>query len=157
MVVHSSCFPFLRGAYLEGWAALSAVLYETLVDEYDLDIFVENSQDVDPIPLMTLMEIVKSDRIKVCLDIGHANYSNTSLAKWFDDLGDNIRYIHLSDNYGISDDHLTLGKGNVDWGEADRLYRSLGRKIPLTLEVGNLESVKKSIEYLRQNGYFGIE
>ena len=156
IIFHSSCFPFLRGPYLEGWAALSAVFYETISEEYDLDLFIENSQDVDTIPLMTLMETVKSDRIKVCLDIGHANYSGTPLAKWFEDLGDHIGYLHLSDNNGISDDHFTLGKGTVDWAEADRLFSALGRQVPVTLEVGNLESVKTSIDFLKENGYFGV-
>lgn len=157
IVFHSSCFPFLRGPFLEGWAAFSAVLYENLVNEYDLNIFIENSMDIDTAPLVTLMEITKNDRIRVCLDLGHANYSHTPLEKWFDDLGDNISYLHLSDNKGEFDDHMTLGTGTIDWDKADALYRSLGKEVPMTLEVGSIDSVRKSIGFLRQNGYFGIK
>lgn len=156
VVFHSSCFPFLRGGYMEGWAALSAELYEQLAEEFDLNIFVENSPDIDPEPLVNLMEIVKDKRIGVCLDIGHANYSGTPISVWFDALKDRIGYLHLSDNNGRYDDHLALGDGTVDWAETDRLWRGLNRSTPMTLEVGNIDNVQRSIEYLRKNGYFDI-
>lgn len=156
VVFHSSCFPFLRGGYMEGWAALSAELYEELANEYDLNIFVENSPDIDPGPLVNLMEIVRDKRIGVCLDIGHANYSGTPVREWFAALKDHIGYLHLSDNNGRYDDHLALSDGTVDWEETDRLWRSLNRNTPMTLEVGNIDNVRRSIAFLRQNRYFGI-
>lgn len=156
VVFHSSCFPFLRGPYLEGWAALSAEFYEELARDYDLLIYIENSSDIDPDPILSLMEIIRDDRIGVCLDIGHVNYSKASLTKWFDALGDRIGYLHLSDNKGVYDDHLALGDGTVDWFEADRLYRSLSREMPMTLEVGHLDNVRRSIEFLKDNRLFGM-
>lgn len=156
VVFHCSCFPFLRGGYLEWWAALCAEFYEELVEQYDLNIFIENSPDIDPGPIKALMEVISNKRIGVCLDLGHVNYSHTPLAGWFDKLGDRIGYIHLSDNMGTYDDHMTLGTGTVDWAEADRLWRSLGKRTPFTLEVGNLESVKTSVDFLRSGGYFGF-
>ena len=156
VVFHSSCFPFLRGPYLEGWAALSAEFYEELAREFDLKIYIENSPDIDPVPLKALMEIIRDSRIGVCLDLGHANYSHTELSGWFDALGDHIGYLHLSDNNGEYDDHLALGDGCVDWAEADRLWRSLGKATPMTLEVGGLDNVLRSLSFLRANGLFGL-
>ncbi len=156
VVFHSSCFTFLRGAYLEGWAALCADFYEELADRYDLNIYIENSPDIDPEPIRTLMEIIHDERIGVCLDLGHAHYSQTKIAGWFDALGEHIGYLHLSDNNGIYDDHLPLGEGTIDWQEADRLYRSLNKNIPMTLEVGGPEGLVRSVSFLKSNGYFGI-
>lgn len=156
VVFHSSCFPFLRGGYLEGWAALCADFYDEIANAFELNIFIENSPDIDPGPLKVLMETVRNPRIGVCLDIGHANYSGTPVREWFDRLGDHIGYLHLSDNNGTFDDHLTLGEGTVDWEEVDRLWQGLNRTTPLTLEVGNIDSVRRSIGFLRENGYFGI-
>ena len=69
-------------------------------------------------------------------------------------MGEYIEYLHLSDNKGEFDDHLPLGEGVVDWKLADALYRKLGRNLPMTLEVGGIEGVKKSLRYMENNGLF---
>lgn len=157
VVLHSSCFPFLRGAYLEHWATVSAEFYTQLAAQYDLMVCVENSQDVDTTPLCALMKRITDKRVRVCLDIGHANYSQVPIEEWFDRLGDKIAYLHLSDNMGKFDDHLPLGEGRIDWKLADSFWRQLNREIPITLEVGGIKGVEKSIAYLKQNGLFGME
>lgn len=157
VVFHSSAFPFLRGAYLENWADSCASFYEELVDRYPVRIYIENAQDLDPTPLRNLMERIRSHRIGVCLDIGHANYSHTPVAEWFRQLGQWVGYLHLSDNLGEFDDHLPLGQGGIDWNETNQLWQSLGRDIPITLETGTLESTKDSIAFLHRHHYFGLE
>ena len=157
VVLHSSCFPFLRGAYLEHWAAVCAEFYTELAAKYELIICVENSQDVDTTPLCALIRRITDKRVRVCLDIGHANYSQSPIEEWFDRLGEQIAYLHLSDNMGKFDDHLPLGEGAIDWKLADRLWCQLGCETPITLEVGGIKGVEKSLAYLKQNGLFGME
>lgn len=157
VVFHSSAFPFLRGSYLENWAERCASIYEELVARYPVRIYIENAQDLDPTPLRCLMEQIHLDRIGVCLDIGHINYSRTPVRQWFEQLGQWIQYLHLSDNMGGFDDHLPLGKGNIDWGQVNQLWEALGKDIPVTLETGNLESTQESIYFLRKHHYFGLE
>ncbi|MBQ8507150.1 MAG: sugar phosphate isomerase/epimerase [Clostridia bacterium] len=157
VVFHSSCFPFLRGAYLESWADRCADFYMELARQYGLAIRVENSQDVDPAPLERLMRSVQGADVSVCLDIGHAAYSRAPVREWFDRLGDHISYLHLSDNMGLFDDHLPIGEGGIDWAEADGLWRQLKRPAPVTLEVGSIRNVEKSLSYLRDHGLFGLE
>lgn len=157
VVFHSSAFPFLRGAYLEYWAESCASFYEALVEQYPVSIYIENAQDLDPTPLKSLMERICSDRIGVCLDIGHIHYSRSPVTQWFDQLGPWIRYLHLSDNMGQFDDHLPLGKGTICWEQVNNLWLCLGRDIPITLETGNTESTRESIGFLRKHHYFGLE
>lgn len=157
VVFHSSAFPFLRGAYLENWADSCASFYEELADRYPVRIYIENAQDLDPTPLRTLMERIRSHRIGVCLDIGHIHYSRAPVSQWFAQLGEWIQYLHLSDNMGQFDDHVPLGKGSVDWAQVNQLWESLGRDIPITLETGNLSSTKETICFLRKHHYFGLE
>lgn len=157
VVFHSSAFPFLRGAYLENWAKGCAAFYEDLVKAYPVRVYIENAQDLDPTPLRCLMERIRSDRIGVCLDIGHIHYSREPVDLWFDQLGQWVQYLHLSDNLGEFDEHLPLGKGSVDWAQVNRLWESLGRDIPITLETGDLESTKESIRFLCRHHYFGLE
>ena len=73
-----------------------------------------------------------------------------------DTLGERIGYIHLSDNDGVYDEHLPIGEGTVDWEKADGLWKQLNRKVPLTLEVGGFNGVRKSLAFLKEHGYFGI-
>lgn len=157
VIFHSSAFPFLRGAYLENWADSCASFYDELVSCYPVRLYIENAQDLDPTPLRNLMERVRSDKIGVCLDIGHIHYSRTPVCQWFDQLGEWIQYLHLSDNMGGFDEHLPLGKGSIDWTQVNKLWESLGRDIPITLETGDLESTKETIRFLRKHHYFGLE
>ena len=87
---------------------------------------------------------------------GHAHYSSEPIEKWFDVLGEYIQYIHLSDNMGRFDDHLPIGSGSIDWEKVDGMWRSLGRNMPMTLEVGGIAGVEKSLRFLRKNNCFGM-
>ena len=157
VVFHSSCFPFLRGGYLDSWAGSCAGFYDELADAFPLNIFIENSPDVDPEPLRELMKRVYSRRIGVCLDIGHAGYSRSPLEEWFGELHEWIGYLHLSDNDGRFDDHLPLGQGTVDWELADRLWRELGVPTPMTIETKNVQAAAESVAFLKERRLFGTD
>ena len=58
---------------------------------------------------------------------------------------------------GSFDDHLPLGKGSVDWEQVNKLWESLGRDVPITLETGDLKSTKETMQFLRKHHYFGLE
>ncbi len=160
VVFHSSCFSILRGSYLGAWARQCAEFYNSLVEKYDLNLFIENCQDIDPGPLKSLMEICDNPKIGVCFDTGHANCSSSNFRTWFSELKDYIGYIHLSDNMGHYDDHMSLGTGTINWEVLDTYFRALPKKrrnsICMTLECGNLENVKASIEYLEKNSFMGL-
>ena len=156
VVLHGSAFPFLRGVYLEYWADTCAEFYGELAERHNLTLCIENSLDLNPEPLQALMKRISDKRVRVCLDIGHANYSEAPLEAWFDAIGEYIAYLHLSDNTGHYDDHLPLGKGTVDWAKADSLWRGLRRDTPMTLEVGNMYRIEESLRYLRSNRFFGL-
>lgn len=155
IVFHSSCASFLRGSYLDYWAARCASFYEELFERFGINIWIENSQDVDAVPIRKLMERISVPGIGVCLDLGHVNYSRMPMEGWFESLGEWIGYLHLSDNMGLFDDHLPLGEGTVDWKTADAFWRCAAREMPLTLEVGGTEGVEVSLAYLREHEYFG--
>jgi len=156
VLFHASAFPFLRGNYLSGWADCCAEFYGQLAAEYGLHICVENSQDLDPAPLGELMRRSGRKDVSVCLDIGHVAYSRAPIAQWFDALGDAISYLHLSDNMGLFDDHLSIGAGKIDWFEVDYLSRQLNKAVPVTLEVGGIDGTEASLSYLRRHGLFGM-
>ncbi len=157
VVFHSACAAFLRGGYMQSWADKTAEFLMELASEFDFDFFVENSMDVDPVPIVELMRRIDNPRIGVCLDIGHTEYSRTSMEEWFEMLEGRIGYIHLSDNEGLFDDHLPVGQGCIDWEKADRLYRTLGCNVPITIEANTVKDVEQSLIYLKEHGLFGID
>ena len=114
--------------------------------------------DLDPEPLYRLMKKTSggNEWVCVCLDVGHANSSRAGLSDWFDMLGEYIGHIHLSDNRAYFDDHLPLGDGTVDWPLVQKRWEQLNRRVPITLEVGDRNSVEKSLAFLEKNGYFGL-
>ena len=155
IVQHSSAFPVLRGQYLEHWSEVCAEYYCDLTERYPIRLSIENSADLDPEPIRKIMErAANPQRIGVCLDVGHANFSAAPIERWFDELGEWITELHLSDNMGLFDEHLPLGKGSVDWEKVDGLWRALGRDVLLTLEVGGYDGVETSLAYLKENGLF---
>lgn len=157
VVIHGSCFPFLRGGYISFWAERCSSFFEELASAYpDVTVCIENSMDIDPTPLEMLMERIHAPNVCVCLDIGHARYSGTPIREWFERLGDRIEYLHLSDNLGRFDDHLPIGDGVIDWVEADALCRALDRPLTVTLELDTLDDVRQSIDYMREKGLFGF-
>lgn len=154
VVFHSSCFPNLRGYYLEGWANKCAEFYSELSRSFDINIYIENSFDLDTTPILELMKRTDSSHIGVCLDVGHAVLSRISIEKWFDDLYDRIGYIHLSDNMGEFDDHLPLGTGTVDLKKISKLCESFPQSTPVTIEVSRPSQISQSLEYMKQNELF---
>ncbi len=157
VVFHSSCFPFLRGVYLDVWSKRCADFYQEIASKFDLNIFIENSPDIDPGPIAALMCRIEDKRVGVCLDVGHANYSSAPIRQWFEELGEWIGYLHLSDNNGTYDDHLPLGEGSVNWQETDELWRKLDRDTYITLEINGLVAAGRAVNFLKENGYFGYE
>ena len=157
VVFHSGAFPFLRGDYIAYWSDVCAAYYAELSAATGRRIFIENSMDVDPGPIRLLMDKIRAlgagtDRVAVCLDIGHAHYSRTPLGEWFGALSEDIGYIHLSDNMGLYDDQLVIGAGTVDWEEADRLVGMLPQEPVITLEVGTTEKARESVAFMRSRG-----
>lgn len=153
IVFHSSCYPFLRGTYLDTWVKRSADFYCDLARKYKLNIFIENSFDVDPLPLHRLMRQCEVPYVRACLDFGHVNYSREPIEVWIDSLAEYIGYVHLSDNMGQFDDHLTLGKGITPWDIVDEILPQLGYKINVTLETGDYICTENSVNYLKRNKY----
>lgn len=85
--------------------------------EYGIIFAVENMPNFPPMLGKTaseLHDIIEGTNLGVCFDIGHANttgeiYNMISVFK------DRIANVHVHDNMGDSDTHMTVGDGNVDF------------------------------------------
>lgn len=151
MVIHSCFHPVLHpdDPLYEIWSCTFAELLCQVAERYQLELYVENVMDQNPYILSRIMEAARHPKIKVCLDIGHANLSACSLEEWFLRLHEHLSYMHLSDNGGLYDEHLPVGQGNVDWMNVKKLIHKYNIKADYTIEVTGTSGVLESIEYLR--------
>ena len=87
-----------------------------------------------------LRALVDGTDMNICFDIGHANTTGET-DNMIDILGDRIANIHVHDNMGDRDDHMTIGDGNADITKLKRLSKYKGNHI---IESRSLESAVES-------------
>jgi sugar phosphate isomerase/epimerase len=74
------------------------------------------------------------DSLQFTLDIGHARInSEGGVEEGFRVLGDHIRHIHFSDNFGKEDEHLPIGEGNTDFSSIFHFIKDFPHIV--TLEI----------------------
>ena len=81
------------------------------------------------------------------LDTGHANM-NGQLAGFLTELPDKMVHIHAHDNDGRTDQHLGIGRGNIDWESFAALVKEADFGDVVSVE--SVEHVKESVDKLKQ-------
>jgi sugar phosphate isomerase/epimerase len=117
-----------------------------------VEIAIENT----PEPFPSLMKSVDDfhrfyeeldDDIEMVLDVAHANL-NKQIQDFLRQFSKKIVHMHVSDNNGISDLHLGIGHGNIDWKNVAKMVK--------TADYGNLiviestDHITESIQALRE-------
>jgi sugar phosphate isomerase/epimerase len=93
------------------------------------------------------------DTLQFTLDIGHARINaKGGVEEGFRVLGDNIRHIHFSDNFGKEDEHLPIGEGNTDFSSFFHLIKDFPHIVTLEIVVPGPEPtpILKSLAYFRK-------
>ncbi len=95
----------------------------------------------------SLAGLVDGTDLSICFDIGHANTTG-QIDAMIDLLGDRIRNIHIHDNNGVRDEHLTIGDGNIDFDRVlGRLRAYRGNYI---IESRDFQSAVESDQRLKK-------
>lgn len=152
MVVHTGYVPFL---YFKSWFLERSIEFwkKFMSDKpEDFHIMIENVLDDEPHTLAKLIEGIGDERVRACLDVGHANCStNVALMEWVETLGPLLSHVHLHDNDMTYDMHWSLGKGNIDMNEILEGFK-IYAPINLTYTIENQECIE-SIKWLIENGW----
>lgn len=119
-----------------------------IADEYGVTLAIENMPDMPFFLGRTasqLAEIIDGTDLSVCFDIGHANTMGQidAMIKTF---GDRIANIHIHDNNGKRDEHLTIGDGIIDFEELIPKLSWYGRNY--IIESRSMESALESRDIL---------
>jgi len=90
--------------------------------------------------LKEIRKEVDSAKLKFTLDIGHSRLAE-GVAAALKLLGNDIRHIHFTDNFGKNDDHLVIGRGNFNYKPFRNFVRDF--KYIVTLEVISIGSSRE--------------
>ena len=127
--------------------SLSAI--DRISSEYGVRIAVEN---MPAFPFMLgrtaeeLKELIGSTNLGFCLDIGHANTTD-QIDDLIREFRDRLINVHIHDNHGEHDEHLTLGEGSIDFKKViNDLKGYTGNFI---IESKSFPSAVESQDYLR--------
>lgn len=124
----------------------------------NVEIYFENMLDDSPEYLFQLSESMRDEkRFGVCLDIAHLMVMSRNPELWFQKLAPFIKHFHFNDNNLVYDEHMTMGKGRIDWKHISSLlkqYNLFNENVSKLIEVRGLQSTIESLKYVRENNLF---
>lgn len=117
MIVHTGYVPLL---YFRQWHLEKSLYFwkSFMADKPDdFQICIENVFEEEPTVMRELAESIDDNRIKLCLDVGHANavtLPDCEIFDWIRVMGPHIAHFHLHNNNGHEDLHAPLPEGTMD-------------------------------------------
>ena len=161
MVIHSNYKPGTD--WYDGWINRAKNFLERFLEDKDdsITICIENQFESDSELLLKLIDTVNDNRIKICLDIGHANCnSNIPVEEWIETLKDRIAYYHLHNNHGKQttrgynkdDEHLGINNGTIDIENVLKLAEKYTPNAIWNIESKS-EYLKESVDCLKKLKY----
>ncbi len=151
VVFHTNYNPFLNSAvYIKDWLNKNAEYWDGILNAFpDMNIYLENMFDNTP-KIMTLLAKILSahSNFGICLDYAHASLTKVSGREWMESLGPYTRHMHINDNDFVSDLHLAVGNGLINWNEFYSLYNSYIKDSTILIETSSVENQQRSIERL---------
>lgn len=156
VIFHGNLNPLvLNEYYKKNWLDRNMNFWQQVLDIYKGTVLLENVWEPDPEVYRILLNQVGSPRLKVCFDIGHANvYSRVSFEEWIATLGQDIQYLHLSDNNGEKDEHMEIGAGKINWQKITATLKDAKLAPEVVLENGTIEKTKASLAYMEKHAVY---
>ena len=71
------------------------------------------------------------------------------IEEWVKALSPYVKHIHINDNDLVSDLHLALGEGKIDWKRFKEYYETYFPQASVLVEMKNLADVEKSLKYIQ--------
>ena len=114
VVFHGAYVPQL---YFRQWFQEQSILFwRELVSEIPEGMTVCLENVLEPLPqmLLSIVQAVNNPRIRLCLDVGHANaYSKIPVSEWLEESADFLSHLHIHNNDGSGDSHSPLQEGSI--------------------------------------------
>jgi len=152
MVAHSGYVPHI---YVESWFAKRSALFwrDFLRDKPpDFSLLLENVMEEGPDVLRDIIEQTDDERLKLCLDLGHAGgiFSKLPVAHWIEVTAPYLGHVHVHNNCHTEDTHSPPGNGSIDMGAALTSIIELQPNVSFTAETADLRS---AVSWMTSNGF----
>lgn len=99
--------------------------------------------------LVEVFDKVKSPSLGFSLNVAHAHLLKGGFPPFLEALGDKLGNVQISDNNGITDEHLPVGEGTVDFASLTRELKRMNFQGTLSLAVPK-DKVLESKDRLRK-------
>ena len=140
-----------RDQWLENAVNTWSLLLKGLKHTHTI-LVIENVYEKTPTMLLTLLKALTGENVGFCFDTGHMNaFSATTMKDWLDVMGPFLKQIHLHDNDGGWDDHLAIGRGNIDFEVLFGYLQKHSGKPIITLEAHEETSLWESVDVLSKS------
>lgn len=153
VVLHHGYIP--GTSHYPNWIKRGKVFWQEFLSGKDpgITFHLENMLECDPILISRMVSEIDSDRVDICLDIGHAHcYSQVSVLDWIKILKTRIGYVHMHSNFGSKDEHLAIQCGTIQIREVCDSLELYCPNAIWSLETG-IDYMEDSIQWLMENGY----
>lgn len=114
-----------------------------ICEKYDINLCIENLYSDKEIPFV--FENIQHKNLKICFDYGHQNFltPNFDIMKNY---GEHVSVLHIHDNFGSIDEHLVIGKGNINWNKVAEDLKNrqdLVLSSEIKIKEGNYQEILK--------------
>lgn len=155
VIFHTNYIPnFRQEAYRQNWVSQNAAYWSQKLKEYpELNIYIENMFDMDCTLLARLGEQMKEySNFGICLDYAHAHVfgNEEDMEVWVKTLAPYVKHLHINDNDFITDMHLAVGDGKIDWQRFKAYYEQYLSHASVLLEVTGIEKTIQSLKAVSQ-------
>ena len=158
MIVHTN---YNEEQYYTGWFIdRQKDFWKRFLDEHPQEVIIciENVTEQDPELLLEILRGIEDPRMRMCLDVGHANLSGTAPKDWLKACAPYISHYHLHNNFGAQkegmrsqgDKHMALGEGSIDMKAFLTLAEELTPNATAAIESYEPEA---SVQWLHENGF----
>lgn len=109
-------------------------------------ICLENVMESEPDLLVQIVSEVNDPRLRLCLDVGHANIKRVSsipLEEWVEKCAPYLEHVHLHNNDGEWDWHKNICEGTIDMKRIIQLLDEFAPEASFTFE--NIDDTEQSI------------
>ena len=153
MVVHSGYVPLVyhKGYFHER----SVTFWRDLLNDLppDFTLLLENVLDDEPGFLTGIVREVDDPRLRLCLDVGHANtiVSEVPIIEWIDICAPYLGHLHLHNNYRQYDNHNPPDDGLIDMNAAMTRLLELN-PADMTVTIESIEAMPTAM-WLETGGF----
>ncbi len=150
LVIHGGYVPLV---YYPGWfVERSVAFWRAFLAAHpgDYVLCLENVMEPEPELLCRVAEQVGDPRLRLCLDVGHANLTPVPPERWLEACAPWLAHLHIHNNAGERDTHDAPGDGRVDVAALLRRCAALCPEATATVES---MAAERSADWLRENGF----